>query len=515
MTSLGALPLLEATVVQVRAVVSNVVGRIGLEAQITALLADLGYSLPLEEAYRAFEQALGLTEPLPPTLITDPSLLLRIEEAVADVRRTKPNTTIKGAEIVKGQAGLWDWFMRESSLRDRFFESSPLTFGSLWTSFCRLKSARGFCIVQLLYTEHPYGPPQALRQPVNPPAWPLSNEPVTVVPTRETRVLLSILAEVNAQQEFGYIQEALASRIEELSDWTDYTPLHKHFVELRRSTTLLALTGDQIAISERLGEKRLRQMLQIIGRARQDQFQLQRQFLAKYTPQDADIDGMIATLVALGLAQRSDETSVLSITKLGRNLLDKSRWMTDYLVGILQRIGVERDRILVEVPYRDGESDAFVAVGNELLMLDLKDGPYDRGHADRFVGRVREHKPTQAIIWTTEGVSPSAREYFRNEGLGVFTKVIEHGAERFREPTLVLIERFEDLEPTLAEIVNTLHWQAIEEMLRPLTRAATLPMSVPQAMMAALGKPPDAVVARVESGLTAEDKFIIQYRPHT
>jgi hypothetical protein len=63
----------------------------------------------------------------------------------------------------------------------------------------------------------------------------------------------------------------------------------------------------------------------------------------------------------------------LSITDLGRVLLDGNRWLTLILLEELRRVGVPLERTLIEQQVGGDEFDCFADISGELVFFELRD----------------------------------------------------------------------------------------------------------------------------------------------
>jgi hypothetical protein len=144
----------------------------------------------------------------------------------------------------------------------------------------------------------------------------------------------------------------------------------------------------------------------------------------------------------------------VAITQLGRQLVDKSRWMLMRLIEALQSIGVELDHVFVEQLDGGDEMDCLAVISGDLVLFELKDKEFSLGHAYSLAAKVGILRPDMAVIVTTDKVGNDARDHFRRARLA---------SERERRPGRtssnvepVYIEGLDDLEPELEAIATQL-----------------------------------------------------------
>ncbi|HYN16034.1 MAG TPA: hypothetical protein VES66_09650 [Terriglobales bacterium] len=94
-------------------------------------------------------------------------------------------------------------------------------------------------------------------------------------------------------------------------------------------------------------------------------------------------------------------------------MLTQSYWMSARLVTELESLGVDPDKILLNLQDSPEEIDAFVDVEDTLLMFELKDAEFSMGHAYSFGARIAMYKPAYAVMVSTKGIGPEVREHFK------------------------------------------------------------------------------------------------------
>jgi len=102
----------------------------------------------------------------------------------------------------------------------------------------------------------------------------------------------------------------------------------------------------------------------------------------------------------------------VTITALGRELLDGSRWLSRLVLEELVSLGIPLEAILLEQRIGGDEMDCFAAVSNELIFFELKDKEFSLGNAYPFAAKIPLTSAEQAVIVTTECVGTDAKDHF-------------------------------------------------------------------------------------------------------
>jgi len=95
-----------------------------------------------------------------------------------------------------------------------------------------------------------------------------------------------------------------------------------------------------------------------------------------------------------------------------QTMLDKSYWMSAYLISLLQKIGIPNENILINLAEGPEEIDAIVDIDGSLVMFELKDNEFSMGHAYPFQARISIYSPEYSIIVATKGVSQDVKNHF-------------------------------------------------------------------------------------------------------
>ncbi|WP_327331494.1 hypothetical protein [Streptomyces anulatus] len=147
----------------------------------------------------------------------------------------------------------------------------------------------------------------------------------------------------------------------------------------------------------------------------------------------------------------------LTITELGRVLLDKSKWLSVLVMDELLKLGLTSDEIIIESTIGGDELDCIANISGEVCLFELKDKEFNLREAYSFGAKMNIVNPEHAIIVTSEYVGGDAKEHFersRKAGRGSRSRRVTN--ERTGKP-LVYIEGVDDLRVGLDEVVSTVH----------------------------------------------------------
>lgn len=458
---------------------SQAINRLGAEQKVISALAELGYRLPLEEARRTLQDAAGFARPQPafedtPAPLSEEARQEIAEAFIHDKKREGSRKTISNVKVLTRHE-LATNGRKTTPEMQRAGESAllrlrPSAIRRAWETFFQLKTVRGYGMAQLLY------PNVSLA---------------TVALAGNGRPLpahvwlgLTIVTVAEADAELADLEHGLAERIDGLGEWQEYRHEPNAFQRLRPVVSP-AFTPDEISGAALLETKPIREMLRIIGTARQDKLQAQ-QITNKYHG-SMPADEVQSQLATIGLISHDAMKGTYRITPLGKSLLDKSHWMSILLVGVVSSLGIPGRDIAVEVMDGESEHDGLVALGGSLLLFDLKDSRFDRGHLDKLAGRAREIKPTHVVIWATEGLSDPARRYLVEPGLGASARVMEAGEERTRRAAVTIVESAEALSSDVGSLLERIRYDIAMEALRGLGAADRTLLDIPDAILRTLG----------------------------
>lgn len=107
----------------------------------------------------------------------------------------------------------------------------------------------------------------------------------------------------------------------------------------------------------------------------------------------------------------------LTLTEIGRSLVEKSRWLTLLLIAELRRAGVPLDSILIDQQMGGDEIDCLANISGELVLFELKDKEFNLGNAYSFGAKIGIIRPQHSVIVSTEHVGNDAKEHFQRAGL--------------------------------------------------------------------------------------------------
>lgn len=118
-----------------------------------------------------------------------------------------------------------------------------------------------------------------------------------------------------------------------------------------------------------------------------------------------------------------------SLSDLGRRLIQKSHWMTEWVTSKLNEIGIPQESILWSVTQSGEEIDIVARVLDQLWIFELKDREFGSGDAHPFNYRKVRYEADKAIIVTTDKVSKDAKR--------VFSELAATGEGDARQPVYV------------------------------------------------------------------------------
>jgi hypothetical protein len=104
--------------------------------------------------------------------------------------------------------------------------------------------------------------------------------------------------------------------------------------------------------------------------------------------------------------------SAVTLTDLGRELLDGSRWMSVVLVEALHALGIAYDRLTVEHNSDRETVDCFADISGQVCLFMLRDDEFSLGNAYSFGAKLSIHNPPHAVIVTAAKVGDDAKEHF-------------------------------------------------------------------------------------------------------
>lgn len=115
----------------------------------------------------------------------------------------------------------------------------------------------------------------------------------------------------------------------------------------------------------------------------------------------------------------SDERveEALTLTEMGRTLVEKSHWLSLLVIQELRRAGVALDSILIDQQLGGDEIDCLANISGELVLFELKDKEFNLGNAYSFGAKIGIIRPQHSVIVSTERVGNDAKDHFQRAGL--------------------------------------------------------------------------------------------------
>lgn len=173
----------------------------------------------------------------------------------------------------------------------------------------------------------------------------------------------------------------------------------------------------------------------------------------------------------------------VTITQLGRDLLDKSRWMTLLLVHELEQLGIPLGRILIEQDIGGDEMDCIADISGDIVFFELKDKMFNLGNAYSFAAKIGIIQPTYPVVLTSEKVGHDAREHFERAGT-------RRGPSYVAEPRKVrYIEGLDSLTKALQDLVTEIY---LEDARARFSEVLELSVMDPMSALSEIAERPPA-----------------------
>ena len=104
---------------------------------------------------------------------------------------------------------------------------------------------------------------------------------------------------------------------------------------------------------------------------------------------------------------------VIMPTDRATSLNDKGRWMTTLATGVLSKLGIGREQVIVD----SGPSgtDIVLDLSGDLVLLVLKDREFNLADAYAFNAKISRIKAAEGVIVTNEGLSGDAKKMVQDE----------------------------------------------------------------------------------------------------
>ena len=134
---------------------------------------------------------------------------------------------------------------------------------------------------------------------------------------------------------------------------------------------------------------------------------------------------------------------VIMPTERAAELNDRGRWMTTLVSGVLPRIGISRDSVIVEAT--PSATDIILDLSGDLVLLVLKDREFNLADAYAFNSKISRIKASEGVIVTNEGLSGDARKLLTEE------VIPRRATDPFR---ITYVEGTQNLEHELGRVVE-------------------------------------------------------------
>lgn len=144
----------------------------------------------------------------------------------------------------------------------------------------------------------------------------------------------------------------------------------------------------------------------------------------------------------------------LSITDLGRQLLDRSEWLSILVVSELEDLGVPLSQILVGQQAGPDEMDVLADISGDLVFFELKDKEFSLGNAYSFAAKIPIIRPDYSVVITSEVVANDAKDHFRRAELASRSSrrfVIDEDSE---PDSIKYVEGIPNLQSGLRDLVS-------------------------------------------------------------
>lgn len=422
-----------------------------LKNEIKALIIEMGYFFPIDDAYSEYQKKLGVS-------------IFELDQKSPFERRM---------------------FYEFSFPRVRTVDEDEIS----WCSFFRLKIQEEYCIIKIIDIASEVEPESTSKKGRN----------------KKLCIKLCFLSIHEIEDEIQSILTNLKHKLNIIEGWKENIGSNSIFDELCRKFSYPIFTEDEFCTARSLNDNKLLNTLMMI---KSSGGLLYRDFTIK-TIKTEDIKKIHEKLVGLQLikseyvvlckktseqinkAPRKESIAImgehgircskcnrliaeenieefLTVTDMGNKMIDGSHWMTLNLVESLLNFGISNQNILVNISEGPEEIDAIVSLGNSLLLFELKDSQFSLGHAYAFQSRIGVYQAGIGIIWATKGVAPEVKDHLNR---------VKPDAE------IYYIESNEELIPKLAEIIEHVRWQMAESELKPLLYSGIIINNLPKGII--------------------------------
>ncbi len=138
---------------------------------------------------------------------------------------------------------------------------------------------------------------------------------------------------------------------------------------------------------------------------------------------------------------------VIMPTDRARQLYDQGRWMTVLALGMLPKLGLGRDAVIVDSAGNGAATDLVIDVSGDLVLVVLKDREFNLADAYAFNAKASRIKASEGVIVANEGLSGDARKLLQDEMAPSRARLIDP----FR---ITYVEGLQNLDHELARVVE-------------------------------------------------------------
>ena len=168
--------------------------------------------------------------------------------------------------------------------------------------------------------------------------------------------------------------------------------------------------------------------------------------------------------------------TALSISDLGRSLLDSSHWLTVILIELLVELGVPLRRILIDQVSGGDELDCIADVSGEIVLFELKDKEFNLGNAYSFGAKIGTIGPEFPVIVTTEHVGNDAKTHFSKPRRASWRSQ-SWEPDSPEEPTVTYIEGIGNLKVGLMTLISQINQNDATGVLQRVLPSGTISAS--------------------------------------
>lgn len=164
----------------------------------------------------------------------------------------------------------------------------------------------------------------------------------------------------------------------------------------------------------------------------------------KPTSVNSNYESSVRILLNNDLLYSDISQNSYKLTPLAKKMINGSHWMTILLTKTLINNGVPLEKIIWSLSEDSEEVDCVVDFRGKTWIFELKDKPFEAGHAHPFIYRAIKYKADKIIIFTTDKVGPNARKIFKDISNN-YRAAIDIDSPIFIEGTSSLDDKISDL----------------------------------------------------------------------